>query len=286
MIPQNAPSLSISHNWRNSTCFKLSIHAGIAKVTRISEKLPQSGGGKRNKITVFSAQSRKRLLERVAMYRDSEIGYFITLTYPGHFRYDWHEIKYHLTLLRKRIQYYCPNVRCLWRMELKRRKSGESQGEIVPHYHLLLYGIELNRIRKFRYWLHETWSEIANYHDENLPKLRTQCKIIKNHKHAMSYASKYIAKIDNEEDQGFGRYWGEFGTFDTTASIEIYVSLQSFILWKRYIRRWLKGEKKAKIAKMVARIREDYGLSIFGIGDRERCRDGQSIAEQLILLSY
>jgi len=278
----NTPSLSVSHNWRNSFSFSISIHYDIAFITTIKATRSAVGGGKRGKITIFTNQARKRMLERLAAMRNCENGFFATLTYPGSFEYTAQQCKNHLILLRKRMQYYCPDVRVIWRMDRMERKSGASKGDFAPHYHLLIYGIDLSRLEKFRMWLHETWSEIANYHDRNVPMLRTECKEIVSHKQAMSYAAKYMCEVDKDDDKGFGRYWGTFGKFDESASIVIQCTYQTMVQFRRLCRSWLKSRNQAKFSRRLGKIREDYSFSIFGIGDAT-AKDTYSLAERFAL---
>lgn len=225
------------------------------------------------------------MLERLAMFRDCEQGWFVTLTYPGSFEYSWQECKAHLAAFRKRLLYYCPSARALWRMETKRRKSGQSEGELAPHYHLLIFGVNPLSLPKFRAWVSEVWSEIANYHDRNVPVLRTEVEEIRSHRHAVGYAGKYLAKVDMDEDAGFGRYWGTFGHFDSTASTVIHITGQHLLTFRRYVRGWLKSRGKHRIARMFGAIREDYGFSVFGIGDAEPDREGDAIALLMALAS-
>lgn len=278
--------MSLSHlTYLAKKPFTISIYAGIAKIESVGDVHPRSGGGTRSKVTVFTKQSRKRLLEKLAMMRDCENGFFVTLTYPGSFEYTWKECKAHLAAFRKRLLYYCPKARAMWRMDLKRRKSGDSAGQVAPHYHMLIFGINPLALPKFRQWVHTVWSEIANYHDRNCPKLRTQVDEIHSHKHAVSYAAKYLSKVDTDEDTGFGRYWGLFGNIDDTASIVIHISAAQLITFRRYVRSWLKSKKKTRIARMVASIREDFGFSVFGIGDAEPDARGDPLALLFALIS-
>jgi hypothetical protein len=216
--------------------------------------------------------------------RNCDTGYFCTLTYPGEFRYGWEECKAHLAALRKRLVYRCPEVRVIWRMEVVRRKSGASEGKLVPHFHLLVFGISPERMLKFRLWLRENWDAIANNADSDCPMLRTQCDAIESHKHAVYYAAKYVAKTGEERSQ-WGRHWGTFGYFDESESAVIEMTPYQMLTFRRYCRSYLKSKGRRRVARMLASIREDFGFSVFGIGDAEPDETGFALAMRFAMAS-
>lgn len=66
---------------------------------------------------------------------------FVTLTYPDNFPGDPNAWKLHLKAWLKRLKREHPKAAGFWKLELKARQSGESAGQIAPHFHLLLWGI-------------------------------------------------------------------------------------------------------------------------------------------------
>lgn len=258
----------ISHNWRKDE-FCLEIFSGISFIKRLNPAKGGNGGGKRASVKNFTQASRKRLLQKMATYRHMDDGYFATFTYPGKFDYTWRECKTHLSALRKRILYKYPQARVIWRMEVKPRLSGASIGEPVPHYHLLLFGFPYGHEAELETELGAWWNEIANNHPEDYAVIRSEVTQIRSRSHAVYYASKYAAKPDDGYNEGFGRHWGVFGLWDETMSMSINLTMVEMLQLKRLIRSWMKSRGKQAIAKLFAGIREDFGIAIFGLGDRD-----------------
>lgn len=258
----------ISHNWRNDE-FVLEIHSGISFIKRLTPSIGGKGGGKRGKVGNFSKASRKRLLQKMATFRNMDAGYFATFTYPGHFTYSSMDCKSHIAALRKRILYILPEARVIWRMEIKERLSGESKGEPVPHFHLLIFGLPYGMEAELDKLLGDMWNEIANNQPQDFEYLRSEVKQIRSRKHAVYYASKYAAKIDDGFDEAFGRHWGTFGVWDESMSLSANMTMREMIQLKRLIRSWMKSRNKHSVAKLFAGIREDFGIAIFGLGDKD-----------------
>lgn len=279
-------SLVPSHITDREACFELHIHAGIAIVRRVGSPTKQVGGGRRGAIIGFSRQSRKRMLETLAKMRGIHEGLFLTLTYPSEFRYTYEECKVHWANFRKRLMRAAPKCFGMWRMEILPRKSGVSEGELVPHFHVLLFGVTISDIEKISEWVRQKWDEIANYADEGLPQLITECKPIHNHKHAVSYAAKYAAKeaiVEEDADLFVGRAWGVFGAVDMSVSSVLHLTPYQLIEYRRNCMKHLWERGKVAIAWMVATIREDFGFSVFGIGDNEPGEEGVAYAICFVL---
>jgi hypothetical protein len=154
-------------------------------------------------------------------------------------------------------------------MEVKQRLSGESEGIPVPHYHILLFGLPYGKEKQIEQILGLMWDAIANYHDRDVPFLRSEVTQIRSRSHAVFYASKYAAKIDNGFDDGFGRHWGFFGNWDETMSCHFTITGGEMIHLKRLIRSWLKSKGRHSVARLFAGIRQDFGIAIFGLGDND-----------------
>lgn len=258
----------ISHN-EPPPEFELKIFSGISQIKRVSSPQKAVGGGKRNVISAFSRASRKRLLEKMARSRNMDSGYFGTFTYPGDFTYESKDVKSHLSTFRKRIFRLLPQARIIWRMEILPRQTGDSAGEFVPHFHLLIFGIPYGHEVWLESKLSEWWDEIANHNDADVPFLRSEVKQIRSRKMAVYYASKYAAKVSDWSDSEFGRHWGFWGAWDETPSSVFRMQQAQVIEIKRLFRSYLKARGKQSLAKMFASIRQDFGISIFGLGDND-----------------
>lgn len=95
----------------------------------------------------FSFGSRRRMLDRLNQVSvAAEHPDFVTLTLPDECFQDSvsafaKTAKLHLDVLLKRLHRACPSACGFWRIEWKARKSGEFEGRLVPHFHLLVWGL-------------------------------------------------------------------------------------------------------------------------------------------------
>lgn len=96
----------------------------------------------------FSFASRRRMLGRVnEVSVAAPMPCFVTLTFPdavfdddaGRFAKT---AKLCLDTFFKRLRRVAPQASALWRLEWQSRKSGEHLGKLVPHFHLLVWGLE------------------------------------------------------------------------------------------------------------------------------------------------
>jgi len=252
-------------------------------------------GGTRGIVQTFSSASRKRMMELVAKQREGVPKSFVTLTYPDEKLFgaggvvlswsdDW---KRDIEILRKRIERKFPRFLALWRLELQDRKSGQYIGRQAPHFHLLVWDYypdtSVNDNEDFQEWLSRTWFEIIGSDLDKHREHGVHISKVRSTRHAMFYVSKYAAKL--EEGSGkftpIGRRWGRIGKFDTTPSIEVTLSDQQLIQFRRMIRKWLKSRgsdyyKRLKTANVL-------GFSVFGLGDNETQLDSQFNGDSWIL---
>lgn len=163
---------------------------------------PEGSGGKRGEVKGFSRNSRVRLLDALhAVYFEKAT--FVTLTYPGVFPTDGQEVKRHLKNFRARLERKYGQFQVVWRVEFQRRGA--------PHYHLLLFDAPFIP----RVWVSLAWYQIVNSSDERHLTAGTQVKgpiHREKSKAIMTYVSKYVGKIDDNEVPGgyenVGRHWG------------------------------------------------------------------------------
>ena len=161
---------------------------------------------KRGVITSFSANSRRRLITKLNLISRDSLPLFITLTYHE----VWPDplgVKRHLQAFYKRLRRRWPSAAMVWRIEYQARGA--------PHYHILLWGVPVAA----RDVIASIWSDIAGYcsHYHRLwhaGKLgnRHCVEVVRSWRGVMSYASKYLAKVVDCEDQHTGRYWGIMGS--------------------------------------------------------------------------
>lgn len=286
---------------------------------KVPKKAPNGKRGKRQRITEFSSSSRRNMMKLIHKLKGHTGGYFLTMTYDGLFTSSPEQIKRDIATMRKRIMRRFPDCGAIWRMELKRRKSGESKGLLVPHYHVLLFGVKqaqiddlpigedkelsMSAIQRLRLWVSRAWNEVINGSVKHL-KAGTNCRAILTMRHAFNYVSKYVGKKDEEtpnedEPQFWGRRWGTFGKLDISPCMVIHVPYEDVPELKRILRGILIGrsrkreiEAKANGGKYRHRKRRGYwrshsmntdkaGCSVLGFGDADR----ETLIKMFIVLS-
>ncbi len=123
--------------------------ASLVKVIKQGrgEVVPEQGEkpdkSKRGRINSFSRQSRRRMMLFLAKVRLTEdnLPLFGTTTYPDIFPEETAKFKRDLQAFLHRLKRRFPDGGILWRLEFKRRKSGENVGKIAPHFHWLLWNV-------------------------------------------------------------------------------------------------------------------------------------------------
>ena len=202
---------------------KLTMRNGLASVNR------RKSGARRGRVTSFSAKSRKRLLELAARLdlAAASLGspiIFITLTYGQEWP-EFEQVSRNLRAFLERLRRFAPESSAIWRIEYQSRGA--------PHFHLICFKLPyLDKIT-----LSAWWAEVigCQYWDNSgsLPKHPfTRIEAIKSGRRAMSYLSKYVAKLPDaaaaparfQEDAGgeggfnyvpylhVGRWWGVFNS--------------------------------------------------------------------------
>jgi hypothetical protein len=227
--------LSTCHNTRKiekKGVIKVYIDGSLLEVS----KNRLSANGKkdqpiRGEITGFSKKSRLRLLKKLAMIdKNNGLPLFITLTYPSEFPTEKEIYKADLEKFIKRLVYRFPKVAGLWRLEFQTRGA--------PHYHLLVWGLPYSKaIKQFISYL---WFKTVKSGDPKHLKAGTQVQKVRSWRGVMSYASKYMAKIEGDYNVPCGRVWGVFnaGHIPWSKVLEVEVSQEKIIKAMRLMRRY------------------------------------------------
>ena len=145
---------------------------------------------KRGTVKEFSRKSRKRLMEKFARLDRDEIATmrnkpkFITLTYKENMR-DAKRAKTHLDTFLKVLRRISEESSGVWRMEFQER------GAI--HLHLIIFNLRWTKALV----LQKHWSRITGESDVNNS---LDIKNIRSMNGVIWYASKYLAKVDDESD--------------------------------------------------------------------------------------
>lgn len=165
----------------------------------------KSTQAERGEIKVFSKASRRRVLQLVGTLKRTEISIFVTTTYPDNFERNPKKVKKHLDNFFKRLLRKFPDAIILWRLEPKKRKSGNNIGEIAPHFHLLVWNVDYKKLRE---WIPQNWYEVVGSGDEKHLAAGTRVERVRSSRGVLFYTSKYICKSDSYVMAGWGRYWG------------------------------------------------------------------------------
>lgn len=166
---------------------------------------------RRGTIGGFSRGARLRLLKEIAVIDWDAAGdcLFLTLTYPDSLGpCTYKERSKHRYLLQRSIEKYLGrHVATLWRTEWQDRKSGARLGQIMPHLHVLLFGVEYLPWQDLRTWWRSAIGVKGPCH--------TYVQHVANGTGAAKYAAKYAAKDCSSSlvsaaylNNLFGRAWG------------------------------------------------------------------------------
>ena len=181
--------------------------ASTGKAARLLNK--RLTGGKRGKVRGFSKASRRRLLKLFARLKGDALPLFVTLTLPDGVAHDGQALKdKYLRRFKARLARKFPRAAYIWRMEVKRRKSGEQIGEPVPHVHLVLWNVPM--MPELREWLSLTWYECVGSGDPKHLAAGTQVQQASGSRQVKAYASKLYAAKDTDDGtiDEQGRAWG------------------------------------------------------------------------------
>lgn len=244
--------------------------ASYFKVSKGGYSLPRLGGGKRSTINGFSYSSRKRLMSMMARIpSNAPLPYFVTLTYPDRFPTPL-ESKRHLEMFKKRLLRQFPNAGFIWKLEPQDRGA--------PHYHLLLWGPELDKLRE---WVPFNWYKVAGdgdslhlrWHLGLLGKGNKNCvQSVKSYKGVLAYASKYLGKAFTVAGWNHtGRFWavvkpnnipfGELYKFD----VEYSKAIESM----RYQRSFLRSKERLAADRAKKQIHQDGQLVPCGVENQK-----------------
>ncbi len=165
----------------------------------------------RAQITDFTSAARLRMICELAKINWGKCGRstFLTLTVPDSLSFNTRK---DLTKLRSRFWRSLEKIAgrqlgAFWRIEWKARKSGERVGQLMPHWHFMIFDAP------FMAWasVREAWGKLVKF-----PNVRVELKEMRNAKQAGYYVTKYVAKVEDcylvncciSQQRPGGRHWG------------------------------------------------------------------------------
>ena len=241
---EGAAGLSHPHNSPRAVFW---VGGGLMKVSR-GLKLEQVGGGKRGAVVTFSDASRRRLLYKVAQVETDKMPLFLTITYPDKFPDDPKKWARDIDAFRKRFTRR--GWGAIWKKELKPRQSGESAGQVAPHFHMLVWGANYSDLRSF---CARAWWEIVG--SGNLDHLAAGVRVERvNSKNGVKrYAAKYLCKEDEGQANkggGLGRFWGVINAAVIPWAVEVPVDFDTqrpVVELLRLMRRFMGMKKRGNL---------------------------------------
>lgn len=173
------------------------------------------GGGKRGQVIGLSRSARRHMMYRLCEVKRSSAPLFVTLTYPDLYDKNPRRWKRDLKTFFQRLKRDYPGSSAFWRLELKRRISGNSQGQIAPHFHLLTWGVSFLHMLNF---IKVAWWQVVGSGNEDHYKAGTNVQVVRTENGVKRYAAKYASKNEDEENLfvevqkvgAVGRLWGIF----------------------------------------------------------------------------
>jgi len=249
-------------------------HEKLCHPTEAQHKTPS----KRGTVQGFSAKSRARLLRETAKMREfftANKPTFITLTYPGkdvitHTNKKWGR---DIDVFRKRLYRWfeekgLQSPSALWRKEFKPRKTGELEGTILPHLHIVLFaGVPYQKLVAlgFVQFVKVAWWETVGSNDADHLKAGARVEELIDKSRTRLYVSKYICKVEEDLNFDTGRCWGIWGQVDKSQSITVTITEKQFLRVRRFFRKWLKKRGKRFYAQVLGG--RCVGFSLLGVGD-------------------
>lgn len=178
-----------------------------AKFVRPPRSLPK----KRGVVRGFSHQARIRMLQMISKIDWEKVpdGLFVTLTVPDE---CWPMTRSARNIARAGFMRYVEafhgnHVPAIWRIEWKARKTGKYRGKLLPHFHLVIFGVPYIHHSMIRGW----WRSLLKAESA----LATDVQSLKGKQHHAVYVAKYAAKIADSSSldslaylSSAGRHWG------------------------------------------------------------------------------
>jgi hypothetical protein len=178
----------------------VAVGGSLLRVQNAKYQAPERAGGKRGRITGFSNDSRRRLIDLMASINRQQAKrppLFITLTYPATWPEDPAVWKGHLDTFLKRFGRRWPDAAAVWKLEFQARGA--------PHFHLMVFGVAFVAAR----WVAEAWADVVASADSRHRQAGTEVRRVRSWGGAMHYVAKYFSKATVENIPGHvGRYWG------------------------------------------------------------------------------
>jgi hypothetical protein len=210
----------------------------------------------RGPVCGFSPKSRRRLFDLFASMdrRRSAPELFVTLTYSDlSYGLEWEAWKGHLQAMIRRLKRRYPSIAFVWRLEVKPRLTGDHAGELMPHFHFLVWNVDSIDVD----WLRVSWSDVVGTGDT----IRVNVRRVSGWRGACSYISKDMAKVEMSVIPT-GRVWGVIGkAYLAIRIIAFDLTHDQFYRMRRVLRSWLR--RRLGRCKITWAVHRGDGLTCY-----------------------
>lgn len=206
----------LHESWQNAGCtgdadWFIRIQGELSVVQRRLFDPPPRSPKRRGSINGFSRSARFRMLKWIACvdWSQAKDCRFISLTYPDDIVESSYgdRAKHKYLFLRSLETWLGAHVSTLWRCEWIDRKSGRFEKYLMPHFHLLCFGVPFLQNHLARGW----WRQAINWDGH----VDTDVKRAPKDARVSYYVAKYAGKVPHLDIASYlnkmsatGRQWG------------------------------------------------------------------------------
>jgi len=258
------------------------------------------GGGRRGEVFGKSRQARRRQMATMMQLRPAGALFFVTLTLSDEvLRRGWSSqvvagwVKDKLRALQMRFSRAFHGGWALWSEEWQTRKSGDFRGVLVPHFHLIVGGVQVESLAKDTFtlassdggkssgalrlqsWFKQAWADVCGLDDEHRRR-GADVRELDSRRRIFAYVSKYTGKaLDQPVDPRTGelihtgRMWGYWNksAMPLFEPLRLGVTRSELVALRRLVKRWLRargGKSSRRFARWLSRSWS--GFVVFGFG--------------------
>jgi hypothetical protein len=192
----------------------------------------------------------------------------VTLTYGDYFPSDPETWKDDLDKFARRMDRQFPGCSLFWVVELQRRKSGDNAGKYAPHFHLLVWGCDLEA---FREWMPAAWYEscsVSHWKQIRVHKREEACQEARSSNAVKGYVQKYVTKAEkgayaDEYPDGIGGWWGakHRDNLPLTEPTVLHLTERGAVKAMRVLVRYVNAEYRSKGVQKRMRGGYTFGFS-------------------------
>jgi len=257
-------------------------------VMKVKGTGPAPLGGARGKVQGLSGAAGRRLWEKLSMIDSDGLlqCLFVRLSWPDEVvPADGVAAKECLHSFRRSLFGVFPAAWFFWVMEVVPRKSGKLEGELVPHYHLILNVGQSMSVEAAHMLLVSLWqraiklpTDSVSARDFNRPGVGVDVRATYGRPEGIGwYLSKYVSKAAGQvEGYSTGRMWGIYGRKNVpyAPGSQAKMDIATWIQLKRLFRGWLhhRGKSSRNYARFLARQKIGFGITIIGLPSSEGLR--------------